>query len=314
MSKDLDKFKRSWAGLKKAGQDLNQEYAAHTTNRKHHSMMLKESAREIGRAAEECKARGVTGTTLKDFLKEKEVLTVMKTVLDAQAALSKEEARLKKITAACNKHIAAIKKLDAEIAAEVKSRRKKANRKILARDSKSLPDMEKLNVEVATAAVDMKAEIIDMEAIAKWSAARERKEFETMANQEVAKSKSDKSARDTKETDAQAFDMRNFTKAVAQAQKLDAAGKQSIKQAAGALKSGDREGASDAIGTAQKVLAALKKLRAPYVREMKRMNKWDLRGMQQSKDGQAVLKGTAAMEKIEADLDGMIKKVARATV
>lgn len=314
MSKELDKFKKSYATLDKKAKAVSQDYAVHTTNREHHKNMLLESAKEIGRAVQKAKSGGAVGTDLKDFLKEKDVIVVMKTVLNANAALSKEEARLKGILKKTSGVVADLKKLDKEIDKEVTKREKKENRKLFAKDSKSLPVMKKLCTTVATEAVDVDSNIIAMENTVKWSAAVDKRNFEKWVKEEISKTKADQKERDNKENDGQAFDMRIVNKATNQVSNLQKVAVESCKSAVKCYKKGDRTGANDGLAKAHDALKAIKKIHVPYERKMKSMNKYDIMGMQQSKDGKKVLASIELMEKSTAQITKMIKTVARTTV
>ena len=314
MSKELDKFKKTYKPLGKQVEDTQQEYKKHCTNREHHKQMLLESAKQIGRDVQEAKNEGATGTSLKDFASDKRVLSTMKTAMTAMAALSKEDARLKNIM----KSAAAVQKkvldLEKNLSNEIKGRKKKKDRKVLARDSKSLPDMEKLLKEVVSSRQAVKDEVIDVEGHAKWTSAEEKKNFDNWVKQEIGRTKSDRKTRDNKETDTQAFNIRNVQKHAAQAKQLVTVARDKCAEAEKHFKNRKPVDADKCIENAHKALAALKKLHVPYQRGMKKMNKYDVMGMKQTKDGKFILGAIEFMENGIVGLTKLIKKTSRATM
>ena len=72
--------------------------------------------------------------------------------------------------------------------------------------------------------------------------------------------------------------------------------------------------ADKCIDNAHKALAALKNLNVPYQRGMKKMNKYDVMGMKQTKDGKFILGAIEFMENGIVGLTKLIKKTSRATM
>ncbi len=309
MSKELDKFKKTYKPLSKSADSLLADYKSHGTNLQHHRDMLFEAANEIGRVVQTLKDAGKTGTELKDFENEKEMSTVMKTVLDIFAALSKEETRFKTISKDAPKVTDGLKTLRAAIDAEVTSREKKANRKIAAVDSKSLPDMKKLSVEVAAKYQRMKDDVIDD--IQDWSKDGMRKLFERTCKTEIAKSKADRNARDTGETDAQAFNIRQVKKHVAEFKSQVDAARDGCATAEKHFKNREVDEGDAAITAARTAYDSLGKILEPYRRRISGLNKYDLQIMKDNKDGKWVLENVEAMERAVEGVSKLIKKTSR---
>ncbi|MEX0311861.1 MAG: hypothetical protein AB3N17_16620 [Tateyamaria sp.] len=311
MSKELQKFEKEFAPLEKLAKAIRLEFDKHSTNREHHKQMLVQSAEQIGRDVQKAKDAGAQGTELKHFMKDANVLSTMKTVMNALGQLGKEEQRLSKVE---KDAVATKKKLDAlqtTIEKEVATREKKKDRKVLAKDSKSLPDMVKLGKKVKSTGIDLDSDVTQIIKMEKWSAAKERKNFDGWAATEIGRTKSDRNTRDTDQTDEQAFNVRNVQKHVGQMKKLVEAAKASCTQAANHYKNKEAAPGGQAIEAAHKALGGLKKLHEPYKRRMDKMNKYDKMGMQQSKDGKFILGAIDAMEKSIDGVTQLLKKTSR---
>ena len=314
MAKELERYKKEYAPLKKTADWCLSEYAAHTTNREHHKQMLLEASKETGRVAQQLKDGGATGTKLSDFANAKEMTSVMKAAMDAVGALGKEESRLKQILAKASDTIKSLEKLSKEISAEVADRKKKRDRKIAGVDSKSLPEMEKLGDEVWSKRSQLFDDIINMQKIEKWSQAKARADFDKWCAEEIAKTKSDRKARDTKETDDQAFNLRILQREMGKAKQIVDGVRSCCAAAEKHFKNREADKADAELNKAWKLHAELKKIYEPYRRKMASLNTYARRDMQQTKDGKTVLEAVDQMEKAVDGLSKMIKKYSRATV
>ncbi len=314
MAKELDKYKKDYAPLKKTADWCVSEYAVHTTNREHHKQMLLEASKETGRVAQQLKDNGATGTKLSDFANAKEMAPVMKAAMDAVGALGKEESRLKQILAKASDSVTSLEKLSKEISAEVADRKKKRDRKIAGVDSKSLPELEKLGGEVWSTRSQLVDDIINMQKIEKWSQAKVRADFDKWCAEEIGRTKSDRKTRDTKETDDQAFNVRIVQREMGKVKQIVDGVRSSCAAAEKHFKNREAAKADAELTKAWKLHAELKKIYEPYRRKLASLNTYDRRGMQESKDGKAVLDAIEQMEKAVDGLSKMIKKYSRATV
>lgn len=312
MAKEIDKFKKDSAPLLKIADKLVTDYLRHGTNRQHHKDMLLESAKEIGREVQISKDKGVAGADLKAFMKEPGVLGVMKTVLDAFSALSKEEAGLKTMTKDATGTLAKSDKLIADMKKEIDKRNDKKNRKLFAKDSKSLPEMEKLHKSLCAARQRLFDEVTtDIQAV-KWNVTGERKNFDKWVSAEIGRTKDDRNKIDQKEADTQGMDMRNVVKSVGQVKKLVAAGNNSLKDAIKNVKTGLKGEAEVSLKKAKAALAAIEKTHAPYKREIDSKNKYSILAMKDSKDGKFILSSVDNMADVKEKLEDAIKKVSAA--
>jgi len=314
MAKEIDKFKKDAAPLIKAVSKIQTDYKRHSTNAQHHRDMLWEAANEIGREVQKSKDNGVDGTALKDFLKEAGVLGVMKTVQASLGATGKEESNLTKIKSDSKSTLAETDNLLATINKEITDRKKKQDRKVLAVDSKSLPEMEKLVVTLQKARTDLSTDVIDDIDITEWSLAGIRKMFDKQVTSEVAKTKSDRKARDQGENDNRALDLRLVKKAYDNAVKGLNEARDSLMQAEKHFKNKELKEADGCISDAMQNLADMKKAHAPYAREIGKTNSHDLKTMQGSKDGKYILTSVEQMGKAIEGLSKLIKKTARASI
>jgi len=314
MAKDIDKFNKEATPLIKTISKLGTDYTRQTTNAQHHRDMLWEAAAEIGREVQKCKDNGVVGTALKDFLKEPGVLAVMKEVQTMLGATGKEESVLTKIKADSDKTLTDIDKLREKLSKEIDDRKKKKDRKLLAVDSKSLPDMEKLLTSLNAARTNLFDNVItDIKGI-KWSLAGVRKSFDNQVAKEIAKTKADRKAGDQAATDNRALDLRLVKKAYDTTVKNLTAARDSLAQAEKHFKNKELKEADSCISDAMKNLADMKKAHAPYAREIAKTNAHDLKTMQGSKDGKYILTSVEQMGKAVDGLTKLIKKTARASI
>ncbi|MEX0969664.1 MAG: hypothetical protein WD046_04360 [Paracoccaceae bacterium] len=314
MAKEIDKFKKEIDPLMKGADKIVGDYARHQTNREHHKMMLLESAKEIGREVQKSKDNGVAGTELKDFLKEAGVLGVMKTVQNALGALNKEETLLHKMLGDGGKIVADLEKLGTKLDKEIDDRKKKKDRKLLAVDSKSLPDMEKLSAELWKNRQNLNDEVIMFEKSVPWAAKKERANFDKWVATEIGRTKSDRKGKDQSETDNRALDLRLVKKAVDLTKSNLNDGRTALAQAEKHFKNRELKEADQCIADAMKNLATIKKLHAPYAREVSKINSHDMKTMQGSKDGKYILTSVEQMGTVIEALTKLIKKTARASV
>ncbi|MDT8344662.1 MAG: hypothetical protein RQ752_09535 [Thermohalobaculum sp.] len=314
MSKEIDKFKKACGALEKQADAIEQDYAAHGTNRKHHKDMLLESSKEIGRVVQTLKDAGKTGTQLKDFANESAMMPVMKTALNALGQLGKEESRLDRIMKDAAAVLKQMNALNAEIDKEVTARKKKKDRKVLAVDSKSLPEMEKLLGDFATRIVDFQASTIDLQKMEQWALEKDKKNFDTWCTQEIAKTKADRKTRDTAETDERMFDDRVIKREMGAIKKLVVDVKTACGQAEKHFKNRETTQADAELQKAWDYHAQIKKMYEPHARQLAKMNAYDRKGLEQSKEGKVMI---ASIEQMGAAVDALsklIKKFSRATI
>lgn len=314
MSKELDKFKKDFAPLKKAAEKCQEDYKVHTTNREHHKQMMMESAKEIGRAVQEAKDGGATGDKLADFITDKNVKVVLKTVATADKALNKEEGKLKKILSTSGTTKKSLLDLKKKVEKEVAARKKKKTRKLLPKDSKSLAEMEKLPKEIGDHAQGLEDHIIGMEAILKWAADKEYKGFEKIAAIEIKMTKDERKGRDTGETDNRAFDLRLVQKAHQTVKKMSEGAKKLCIDALKQTKAGDKAAAKTSLDKAYAALKQIEKAKAPYDRSFKTINPYDLKTMKQSADGKKIIAAYTDMGNMQKDAKKAVVGTARKSV
>jgi hypothetical protein len=314
VSKELEKFRKSYQPLKKSADALVLDYTKHCTNREHHKQMLLESAKEVGRAVQAAKDKGAGGKTVRDFASDGDVAAAMKTAQTALGALDKEETRLNKLLKDANGAVSDLTKLHKTVSEEVDARKKKRDRKIASVDSKSLPDMEKLAGEIRGSAQKLRDDLLGMEQIQKWSQAEEKRNFDKWVQEEIGKTKDSRKARDQDETDGRAFDVRIVNRQLGELKQLVTQARDRCAEAEKLFKNNAPVDADGCIREAHAALEGLRKIRAPYERALKKMNKYQLQGMKDSKDGKFVLD---AVEKMGTAIEGtskLIKKTSRATM
>ena len=311
MSKDLDRYKKQFAALSKTAAKAQLDFSKHCTNREHHKGILLEAAKQMGRDVQDAKDEGMSGKVAPDFIKHKGVANTMKTALVAIKASVKEEANMNAILKTAEGAIKDLKSLYDEVTEEVTARDKKANRKLLPISSSSLAEMKKLPAKIKSTYVDLDSETVSLQKMEKWSAARQKKDFENWTDAEIARTKSDRKERDTDETDAQGFDMRIVNKKVSETKKLVTLAKAQCDAALSAYKGGKPADGEKPLATAQQAHAALKKIHEPYARRLKKMNAHDRKGLGFTKDGKTLLASVELMEKSIAAVGTMVKKTAR---
>lgn len=314
MSKELDKFKKSAKPLLKNVGEIIDEFASHGTNREHHKQILLECAKEIGRRAAELKKAGQSGTTIDDFIKDGEIKQVAKTSNSAIDSLFKENDRLKKILAKAKDTNTKLSALKDEVKKEIASRKKKKDRKLLAVDSKSLPEMEALCATIVEKFQDVRDEVIMMAKNDAWTPRTETKNFDNWTKQEIAKSGAARENRDNVELGARGFDVRVIKNKAATCKKLFSVLKTACADGLKALKSGDSGGLRKKDTEARKCLSEMKKILKPYDAKFASMGQGAMAGLKQSKDGKLVLSAVEEMRKQTNEGETLIRKVARVTV
>lgn len=149
MAKELDKFKKEFAGIKKDVATANAEINKNAQALGQTVQVRDEGCLQLGMEIQRCKDDGMKGKTVYDFGSDKEVKACLTSLNNFQKQIEKEIIR---ITGLHSKSFADIKKrfikLKADLQAECDKRDAKKNRKVLAIDSKSLPDLQKLLTEV----------------------------------------------------------------------------------------------------------------------------------------------------------------------
>ena len=314
MSKELDKFKKTAKPLLKIGRDLVSEYGSHRTNREHHKQILLECAKEVGRRVQVLKQAGQSGTTIDDFTKDKEIQQVAKASTTAIDSLFKEQDRLKKMVAAAKDTSAKITALHKDVEKEIAQRKKKKSRKLLSKDSKSLPDMEALSAELLTTFQNLRDELIMLVRSEGWTAKTETKNFDKCTKQEIAQSGAAREKRDDVELGARGFDVRVIKKKGAVSKKLLAAIKTACADGLKALKAGDPSTLAKKNEEARKYLAGMEKILKPYDAKISTMGNSAIAGMKQDKDGKVVFTSIEAMRDQIKEGNALIKKISRVTV
>lgn len=149
MAKELDKFKKEWTQLQKdvdrcAGEVKKYQAALGQT-----AQVRNEGCLQLGLEIQRCKDKGMQGKTVYDFDSDPDVKACLKSIDSFQGQIEKELQRMdglqKKDFGEVKKRYWDLRKRLTEI---TDKRNKKANRKIAAIDSKSLPDLEKLLAEI----------------------------------------------------------------------------------------------------------------------------------------------------------------------
>lgn len=314
MSKELEKFQKEMKPLESSALSLFSDYKQHCVGRSQHVGLLVEAAKEVGRVVQKLKDGGATGTTMKDFVGAKELNPTLVAARNALAALAKMEAVEKKMAVDAKASSIALLDLARRATAEVAAREKKKDRKILAVDSKSLPDMKKLALEAQKLGNKVKDDVAAMIKQESFSAAGEQKRFDKMCDQEIAQTKAGRKARDTDEKDNRALDLRLVGSALNKTKSLVQDAKDNCARAEKHFKGKDLKEADAALSDAMKSLAALKKIYAPYERDFKKINSYDMKTMQGSSDGKKIISAVEFMKAATLGVSKLIKKTARATV
>lgn len=313
MSKEYEKFLKTYKPLGKSAKDVFSRYQSHCTNRSHLQAMLRETSKEVGRCVQAAKDNGVDGANIAAFVADKDVKSALSAGETFLTDLGREEATFKKIMGDVKTASTKLASLSSDMSKEIAKRKKKADRKVAARSSDSLPDMEKLLKDVNADIQDMKDNIIGMEGTP-FTAKALSKKYDDWISEEVKKTKADRKARDDRETDRQAFDMRqvkkhqgNFVKAV-NGVKTQLAGAEKCYNAK------DLAGAEKCFEGAQSLLKAMAKIYEPYAREMKKKSRGQVADMQRDKDGKAILAFIETMEKTLPAVQKLIKSRMRASI
>lgn len=313
MSKELEKFQKTYKPLGKTTGDVIDRYKSHCTNRAHLQSMLVETSKEIGRAVQAAKDQGLAGANIAAFVNDKDVKSTLSTGEGFLADLDREEVKFKKILADVKATSAKLDTLGSDIEKEVAKRKKKSDRKVGKVGSDSLPEMEKLLKLVKSDIQTMKDEISTMEN-PPFTAKSVSKKYDGWIDAEVKKTKSDRKARDDGETDKQSFDMRLVKKHQAQFVKAVNGVKTQLAQAEKCYNAKDLNGAETCFETAQALLKAMAKIYDPYGREMKRKGRGQKVAMQHDKDGKAILAFIDTMEKTLPAVQKLIKSRMRASI
>jgi len=313
MSKEFEKFQKTYKPLAKSTSDIMSRYASHCTNRSHLQAMLRETSKEIGRCVQGAKDNGLDGANIAAFVSDKDVKSALSAGETFLVDLGREEATFKKIMSDVKTTSAKLTTLASDMTKEIATRKKKADRKIAKKTSDSLPDMEKLLVEVKADFQKMKDDIVGMEATP-FTAKAVSKKYDVWITEEVKQTKADRKSRDDRETDRQAFDMRqvkkhqgNFVKAV-NGVKAQLAGAEKCYNAK------DFDGAEKCFENSQSLLKAMAKIYEPYAREIKKKSRGQITNMKNDKDGKAILAFIDTMEKTLPAVQKLIKSRMRASI
>jgi hypothetical protein len=148
MPKEYEKFKAEWAVVLK---DINQgleDIRKDAQNVAHSSGVMAEGAKVIGARVHELKDGGMKGDDIKDFMADKEIKTMMDNMTEIMSNLDKELKRMEALhSGPWVKSKARFWDLRKGLVAEIADRKKKVSTKV-GLGNKSLPDMEKLLVEI----------------------------------------------------------------------------------------------------------------------------------------------------------------------
>ena len=314
MSKELEKFRKTAKPFLKAASDAVSGYGSHTTNREHHKQILLECAKEVGRRAAVLKKNGKSGTTMQDFMDDKEIQQIGKTSKNALDSLIKEESRLDKILKTARDANAGMASVRGDLEKEIAKRKKKKDRKVLAVDSKSLPDMEKLSSELLKNFQTLRDDILMMAKSDNWKAATESRNFDKWTKEEIAKTGAARETRDETELGARGFDVRVMKTKSAKCTALSKALKTACAEGLKARQEGAGKDVTSKDATARKCLEEMAKILKPYDTKMKSMGRGALAGMNQSKDGKLVLVSVEQMRTQIKEGTALIKKVSRVAV
>jgi hypothetical protein len=150
MAKTLDEFKKEWLQVKKLLGDADEELKSAKESRGMADGIIEQGCREIGRRVRVLRSEGTPGTTIEDFKGDKEVKLMLKGISEHMAALDRNINNIKSQCAGpFDKVVKRYDALDKGLTAEIAARKKELSSK-LKTGNKSLPDMQKLLVEVGT--------------------------------------------------------------------------------------------------------------------------------------------------------------------
>ena len=315
MSKELQKFKKTFSALKTAGDKATSAYASHCTNRAHYSAMLTEAAREVGRAVQDAKNKGIKGSNIAAFASDAGVKSALSVGEDFIKQGKTAETVLKKILSDTNTAMSKLQALAKDMEKDIATRKKKSDRKVLKVSSDSLPDIEKLLVQVKALYTDLRDNITGMESGGHaWSAKALSDDYDKVLKAEIAKTKEDRNARDEREQDKRGFDMRLVNKHQTAFKKGVETIKTELADAESHYKNKDIDAAEKCFNTSISTLKTMAKIQEPYVREMKKKSRGQLRDMQHDKDGKTILAFVDMMEKAMPALQKLLKTRMRATL
>jgi hypothetical protein len=185
---------------------------------------------------------------------------------------------------------------------EVTERTKKKDRKILAVDSKSLPDLEKLLKEAKAKWMDLRDHVIDDAGFLITKGL-----FDGFVASAVKETKESRIKRDTEAEGDQALNMRVFNHRSAEAIGAYKAIVESCSHAVTLLRESKAEDAKNAVADAKKSLKTLLEVDKFYSDIIKRKNKYDVEAMKQNKDGQTILKTLEIIAKNAQDATKLVK-------
>lgn len=148
MAKEYEKFKAEWDATKKEVEKALDDIKANAALVGQTSGIITEGTKELGKRVQELKDQGQKGDELKDFLADREVKEMAKSIDDFLGSLEKE---LKRVDTLHKGPWVKTKKrywdLHKELQAEIKTRKKEVTTKI-GIGNKSLPKMEDLLKEM----------------------------------------------------------------------------------------------------------------------------------------------------------------------
>ena len=305
MAKEYDKLKKEFSAIEK---ELGSAVASDRKIRGDLAMasgIRGEGCKQLGLEIQRCKDGGMTGKTVKEFESDKAVKAAMAEI-ERQHSQSVKHAK-----ALAALHSGAVKKLETKfhdfkkrLREEIDKRDAKKNRKVLAVDSKSLPDLKKLladaqkfqdtKLEILTAVpVDTEAELV--------------RERDAGIKKALTETKDVKLSRFQTEMMTQAFDERIMKGKIGKAKKLHDEVIAKCKAAAAAIKARKQSDLMENKVFAAKAMKALSEIVAPY-KEAKK-DQWLKTKIAGSPKTKASIDG---LEKLEAAARDALTKVANA--
>lgn len=300
MAKELEKFQKEAAALDKQADQCLETVKKTSTNLNHFMEMFQQGCMQVGETVQKLKSQGKTGSKYDDFKNEQEVKTVVQAMEDIRKNYTRNHKEFEDAKAKAAKVVDEYAKLQKTIEGEISSRKKKKDRKILAVDSKSLPEMEKLVESVKKKRLHVRDEAAQAVGFDKPDAIWKR----TLKNIdfEVGRTKDDRDAQLQAELDRRGLDIR-----VAQ-RNLGVAGKlaNEIQTACDATQGKDADKAKALLTLATKKLKELKALDDQYKRAIGGVEQ-SAREAMQTKDGKFLISLRNSISKLYSDAENLIK-------
>jgi len=307
MAKVYEQFKREFTELKQKSDQINAQFSSFEKSQKNLFGYVEEGAKELGLRVQELKHNGHAGKTLGDFLFDAEVKKMVVAINTSTTRLEDDVKQLNSYKANGGVLVKNWKALSTELENEIKSRKKQVTTKV-GIGNKSLPDMEKLLVEVKKAlgdhgaADDLESNLKLVDEPGHWT-----KEKNKVINEELIKTRDLALSGLQQDLMKQMLDIRNLNINVGKAKKLYESVLDGCKQMEAAIKARDSKKMAAAKNLPTVPLKELVTLAVKFETALK--DPVIARMLKNSKDASAVQSGVKTITDLRLKAMEAIKKM-----